>query len=72
MSINTQNSSHSVSDVTVWLSPIEICRELQIPVQTFYQWRARGIGPHAYKIGRHLRVSQADFEAWMTIHADPA
>lgn len=57
--------------VLEWLSPSEICHELQIPLQTFYQWRAKGIGPHAYKIGRHVRVSRADFEAWLELRSDP-
>lgn len=71
MSIDTQSSSRTNSDTTHWLSPTEICRELQIPLQTFYQWRSRGVGPHAYRIGKHLRVSQADFEAWLSLRSDP-
>lgn len=71
MSINTQNNSRIDSPTTQWLSPTEICRELQIPLQTFYQWRSRGVGPHAYRIGKHLRVSQADFEAWLSLRSDP-
>jgi excisionase family DNA binding protein len=54
-----------------WLTPTEICSELQIPLQTFYQWRSRGVGPHAYRIGKHLRVSQTDFEAWLSLRSDP-
>ena len=71
MTIYTQHSSRSDSEATEWLSPTEICHDLQIPLQTFYQWRAKGIGPHAYRIGRHLRVSKADFEAWLSLRSDP-
>lgn len=71
MSISTQNSRHIDSDTTQWLSPTEICSKLHIPLQTFYQWRAKGIGPHAYRIGRHLRVSKEDFEAWLSLRSDP-
>jgi excisionase family DNA binding protein len=53
-----------------WLSPTEICRELQIPLPTFYQWRSRGIGPHAYKIGRHVRVSRTDLDAWISLQSE--
>ena len=53
------------------LTPAEICHERQIPLQTFYQWRSRGVGPHAYRIGKHLRVSRADFEAWLVLRSDP-
>jgi excisionase family DNA binding protein len=48
-----------------WLSPKEICAQLQIPEQTFYQWRVKNLGPRAYRIGRHLRVSRTDFNAWL-------
>ena len=34
-----------------WLTPKEICAQLQIPEQTFYQWRAKHVGPPAYRIG---------------------
>ncbi|MFC8304893.1 helix-turn-helix domain-containing protein [Specibacter sp. NPDC057265] len=71
MSIYTQNSSHTGSNTTQWLTPTDICRELQIPLQTFYQWRARGVGPHAYRIGKHLRVSQSDYETWLSLQSDP-
>ncbi|GAA4657866.1 helix-turn-helix transcriptional regulator [Arthrobacter cryoconiti] len=50
--------------------PTEICHELWIPLQTFYQWRAKGIGPHAYKIGRQVRVSREDLEAWLELRSD--
>lgn len=63
-SITSQNFAEE------WLSPTEICRELQIPLPTFYQWRSRGIGPHAYKIGRHVRVSRADLNAWISLQSE--
>ena len=56
--------------VEEWLSPTEICRELQIPLPTFYQWRSRGIGPHAHKIGRHVRVSRTDLDAWISLQSE--
>ncbi|WP_368665584.1 helix-turn-helix domain-containing protein [Arthrobacter sp. GMC3] len=67
----TEHDSQTNSTVTQLLSPSEICHELQIPLQTFYQWRAKGIGPHAYRIGRHLRVSRTDFQAWLLLRSDP-
>ena len=54
-----------------WMSPKEICHELQIPEQTFYQWRVKGIGPHAYRIGRHLRITRSDLDAWLAQRSDP-
>ena len=53
-----------------WLSPSDICQELQIPLQTFYQWRSKRIGPPAYRFGRHLRIHRHDFDVWLLTHAD--
>lgn len=53
-----------------WLTPKDICAQLQIPEQTFYQWRAKRVGPPAYRIGRHLRISHSDFIAWLALHAE--
>lgn len=49
-----------------WLTPKDICTQLQIPEQTFYQWRVKHLGPRAYRIGRHLRVSRSDFNLWLS------
>jgi excisionase family DNA binding protein len=53
-----------------WLTPKEICAQLQIPEQTFYQRRAKHVGPRAYRIGRHLRINRSDFVAWLALHAE--
>jgi excisionase family DNA binding protein len=45
-----------VSDVSTFLG---------IPVGTLYQWRHRGLGPRAVKVGRHLRYDPADVQAWL-------
>jgi excisionase family DNA binding protein len=49
-----------------WLTPKDICTQLQIPEQTFYQWRVKHLGPRAYRIGRHLRISRSDFNLWLS------
>lgn len=38
---------------------------LGIPVKTLYQWRWRGEGPPARKIGRHLRYDPAALQRWL-------
>ncbi|MBP2414256.1 excisionase family DNA binding protein [Arthrobacter stackebrandtii] len=53
-----------------WLSPKDICRELQIPEQTFYQWRTKHAGPRAHRIGRHLRISRTDLNEWLATTED--
>lgn len=56
--------------VNRWMSPQEVCDELRIPKQTFYQWRARHVAPPAYRFGKLLRIDRAEFEEWLTNHAE--
>ena len=48
-----------------WLSPVDLAKELQLPIRTLYNWRARSIGPDAVRIGRHLRYSRAAVVRWL-------
>ncbi len=43
----------------------ELASFLKVPVATVYQWNHKGTGPRAAKIGKHLRYSVADVEAWL-------
>jgi len=47
------------------MSPQELSQALQVPLGTLYQWRHRGIGPTARRVGRHLRYSEADVDRWL-------
>ncbi|WEV77730.1 helix-turn-helix domain-containing protein [Janibacter cremeus] len=38
---------------------------LGIPVGTLYDWRCRGEGPPAFKVGRRLRYRETDVFAWL-------
>lgn len=53
-----------------WMSPQDICNELHIPRQTYYQWRAKRLGPPAYKFGKLIRINREDFNSWMASHAE--
>jgi excisionase family DNA binding protein len=66
MTTRPEASSTTEAAEEQWLTPKEICTQLQIPEQTFYQWRVKHIGPRAYRIGRHLRISRSDFNAWLS------
>ena len=37
---------------------------LRVPVGTIYQWRVRGGGPPAMRIGRYLRFDPESVKAW--------
>ena len=43
---------------------------LGVPVKTLYQWRYNGVGPRAFRVGRHLRYRPEDVEAWLLRQAD--
>jgi excisionase family DNA binding protein len=58
------------SESAKWLSPQDVCNLLQIPRQTFYQWRAKHLGPPASKFGKLIRVNREDFNAWMAGHVE--
>ena len=53
-----------------WISPEQLAAELDIPVKTLYQWRYRGTGPRADRIGKHVRYRRRDIEAWLATRAD--
>jgi excisionase family DNA binding protein len=47
------------------LTATQVSELLQVPVQTLYLWRHKGVGPKTVKVGRHLRYRQADLDAWV-------
>lgn len=51
---------------THWMTPEELSIYIGIPVATLYQWRYRGEGPPAAKVGRHLRYQRRDVDDWLT------
>jgi predicted DNA-binding transcriptional regulator AlpA len=38
---------------------------LGVPIGTLYQWRTRGEGPPAFKIGGHVRFDPDRVRAWL-------
>jgi predicted DNA-binding transcriptional regulator AlpA len=42
---------------------------LGVPVATLYKWRHLGIGPSAYRVGRHLRYDPATVRQWLQSQA---
>lgn len=42
---------------------------LAVPVGTLYQWRHRGLGPPALRLGKHLRYEPAAVHAWLAEQA---
>lgn len=46
----------------------QVAEYLTVPVSTLYQWRHRGLGPRAARVGRHLRYRHSDVDRWVEQH----
>ncbi|MFC5754156.1 helix-turn-helix transcriptional regulator [Actinomadura rugatobispora] len=45
----------------------EVCAELKIARSTFYDWRAKGLGPKCTRMPNgDLRIRRSDLDAWFT------
>ena len=53
-----------------WLTAQQLSDELQIAVGTLYNWRRRGAGPQATRIGAALRYRRSDLERWIAEQVD--
>lgn len=47
------------------LTTAETAAWLNIPVRTLRDYRLRGVGPVAHKVGQHVRYAKDDVEAWL-------
>jgi hypothetical protein len=43
----------------------EVAGRLRRPEATLRYWRAHGVGPACFKIGKHVVYSEAALEAWI-------
>jgi excisionase family DNA binding protein len=54
----------------ILLTPAEVATRLGIPVATLYTWRHCGEGPSWFRVGRHLRTTEADLAAWLALQRE--
>ncbi|CAN5595631.1 hypothetical protein BH18ACT1_BH18ACT1_00260 [soil metagenome] len=40
-----------------------------VPLATVYRWSSRREGPRSMRVGKHLRFSRSDCEAWLEARA---
>jgi excisionase family DNA binding protein len=52
------------------LTIADVSAYLRVPVGTLYNWRTRGEGPRAAKLGRHLRYRRSDVGRWLDERVD--
>lgn len=53
-------------EVRPLLGPPELADFLRVPEHTLAQWRYQGLGPAWHRVGRHVRYTWADIEAWLS------
>jgi len=49
------------------MSVKELAELLQVSVKTIYDWRYRGLGPTAIRVGRHVRFEPHEIERWLAL-----
>lgn len=59
-------------DLPLLLDIRELSAYLGVTVSTIYDWRSRGIGPRAYRFGKHLKFAVTDVTEWIEAQRDPA
>ncbi|MBG0717674.1 helix-turn-helix domain-containing protein [Microbacterium sp. 2C] len=43
----------------------ELAAELKVSVQTIYDLRSKGRGPHGFRVGTQLRFRKSEIDAWV-------
>lgn len=69
-----QNMAHHLRDdvsMEKLLSVDEVADYLGVPVNTLYQWRHKGTGPTAFRVGRFLRYDPAAVRSWLADQSEP-
>lgn len=60
--------SHRASPEALW-SVEDVADFLRVPVNTLYQWRHKGTGPSAFRVGRFLRYDPSEVRNWLAATA---
>ncbi|MGW4250774.1 helix-turn-helix domain-containing protein [Streptomyces californicus] len=48
-----------------YLTPDDIAKIFEVPLETVYQWRKKRTGPPGFRIGKHLRYDPVDIHAYV-------
>lgn len=66
----SQQAAEHRNDLDRLMTVEEVADYLNVPVSTIYQWRHKGTGPRAFRVGRFLRYDPSDIRAWLHQHAE--
>ncbi|WP_182379362.1 helix-turn-helix domain-containing protein [Nocardioides sp. WS12] len=65
--------AHAANDSTgerLWTAA-DLAEYLGVPVKTIYAWRAKGLGPKGFRLGKHLRWHRRAVVDWtLTLERD--
>ncbi|MEO9611900.1 MAG: helix-turn-helix domain-containing protein [Tateyamaria sp.] len=48
-----------------YLTPIDLSKLIQVPLNTLANWRCVGAGPNYVKLGQRIRYPAADVQEWI-------
>jgi excisionase family DNA binding protein len=65
-----ETNTTAASRLEPLLSIEELAEYLDVPVATIYDWRVDGKGPCAVRIGRRVKFSISDINAWIAIQRE--
>jgi excisionase family DNA binding protein len=66
-----QSSDPTTDEWDALWTPAMLSRYLGIPVATLYQWRQRGDGPPAVRLGKHIRYRPEAVREWLKFQEEP-
>ena len=69
--VTAEQTAPSTDADRLW-SIKDVGHYLDVPVATIYQWRVRGEGPPATRMGKHLRFEPDVERAWVSEHREGA
>ncbi|MEV8339102.1 helix-turn-helix domain-containing protein [Leucobacter sp. NPDC077196] len=67
--MDTKHTPHQTLEPLLDIT--ELADYLGVPISTLYDWRARGLGPRAYRFGKRLKFALSDVQTWMETQREP-
>jgi len=65
LSLQTTDSDRHHDSLEPVLTLSELAVRLCVSVQTLYDLRSQGRGPHGFRVGRQLRFRASEIDAWL-------
>ena len=67
------NNVTKLADSDELLTIADVRKDLRVSRSTFYEWRAKGRGPHCLKLPNgEIRIRRSDYKSWLESLEDAA